>query len=96
MKHDRRGEWLTDVEPGHMLAVVHDAPLYPQSMWTALADDDTWIMSMPVLLPGDRVVVVDVLNDDRDPDDIRTFAALVVTHLGIGCVLLLSEHFRML
>lgn len=81
-----------------MLAVIHDAPLYPQSMWTALADDDTWNISMPVpvLSPDDRVVVVDVLNDDRDPDDIRTFAALVVTHLGIGCVLLLSEHFRTL
>jgi hypothetical protein len=79
-----------------MLLVVHDAPLYPQSMWTALADNDTWIMSMPVLSPGDKIVVVDVLDDDRDPDGIRAFAALVVTHLGIGCVLLLSEHFRML
>ncbi len=79
-----------------MLLVVHDAPLYPQSMWTALSDDDTWILSMPVLAPGDHIVVVDVLSDERDPDDLRTFAALVVTHLGTGCVLLLSEHFRML
>lgn len=79
-----------------MLLVVREAPLYPQSMWTQLADDDTWILSMPVLEPDDHAIVLDVLNDERDPDDIRTFAALVMTHLGVGCVLLLHDHFRTL
>jgi len=51
---------------------------------------------MPVLEPGDHIIALDVMHDDRDPDDIRTFAALVMTHLGVGCVLLLSEHFRTL
>lgn len=79
-----------------MLQVIHKIPLYPQSMWTQLHDDDTWILSMPVLDPGDHIVVLDVLHDDHDPDDIRAFAALVMTHLGAGCVLLLSEHLKML
>jgi hypothetical protein len=86
-------EWLSGVEPGDMLLVLQDAPLYPQSMWTQLSDDDTWILSMPVLEPDDHVIVLDVMNDDHDPDDVRTFAALVMTHLGVGCVLLLKTHF---
>lgn len=96
MKLERLDEWLTRVEPGDMLQVVREAPLYPQSMWTQLSDDDTWILSMPVLDPGDHVIALDVMHDDRDPDDVRTFAALVMTHLGVGCVLLLNEHFRTL
>lgn len=96
MKHDRRGDWLNDVESGHLLTVIHEAPLYPQSMWSKLSDDDTWVMMMPVLQPDDHVVVLDVLSDERDPDDMRTFAALVVSPVGVGCILLLSEHFRML
>lgn len=79
-----------------MLVVVHDVPLYPQSMWTQLGDDDTWILTMPVLEPGDHVIVLDVMNDDHNPDDIHTFSALVMTHHGAGCVLLLGEHFRTL
>lgn len=79
-----------------MIQVIYEAPLYPRSMWSKLSDDDTWTMSMPVLQPDDHAIVLDVLTDDRDPDDMRTFAALVVTHLGIGCVLLLTDHFRML
>ena len=79
-----------------MIKVICEAPLYPQSMWSKLNDDDTWIMSMPVLQPDDHAIVLDVLTDERDQDDMRTFAALVVTHLGIGCVLLLNDHFRML
>lgn len=96
MKLERLNEWLTYVEPGDMLQVIREVPLYPQSMWTQLLDDDTWILSMPVLEPGDHVITLDVMHDDREPDDIRTFAALVMTHLGVGCVLLLSGHFKAL
>jgi hypothetical protein len=85
--------WLSSVETGSILVVLHDIPLYPQSIWASLPDDNTWTLSMPVLKSKDQVVVLDVLNDERDPNEIRTFAALVVTHLGVGCVLLLEKHF---
>lgn len=91
-----KSEWLTGVEVGDALQAILSTPLYSQSMWAQFYNDDTWILSMPVLEPGDHIIVIDVINDDREPGDIRVFAALVITHLGVGCVLLLNQHFKML
>jgi hypothetical protein len=86
-------DWVSDIEPGNMLLVQCDTPLYPHGIWNTLVSDDTWLMSMPTLRLGDQVVVVDVLPDERNSCNV---AALVVTHLGIGCVMLLNSqiHFK--
>lgn len=82
--------FLDNVEPGEILWVLRSSPLYPQKMWSQHIDSDTWNYNTSKLENDDQVIVLDILTGDSN----HVFAALVATHMGIGCVLLLKTHFR--
>lgn len=89
--------WFRDSElrPGDAVNVIMNVRLYPEHMWyDSIQDDDTWIISTPILEVDDKCVLVDVMNNKKDDaNDDRVLAALVITHLGIGCVMLERKYF---
>ncbi len=91
-------QWLTNVVPGTMLKTLHEVQLFPQNMWTQLLDEDTWNLTIPSLSAGDHILVLDVMSENLEVQDQEnyTFAALVITHCGVGCVLLLRSEFTII
>jgi hypothetical protein len=89
--------WFYDSElrAGDAVNVIMNVRLYPEHMWyDSIQDDDTWIISTPILEVNDKCVLVDVMNNKKDDaNDNRVLAALVITHLGIGCVMLERKYF---
>lgn len=71
--------------PGDLLQVVSVCPLYPQNMWKKYSDDITMYITIPNLEIDDVCTVLEVQYYGTDDD---MGCALVITSLGLGCVLL--------
>ncbi len=94
MKYNSSTKWVSGVKPCSALLVIKHTQLWPLEMWYGTSDDDTIIMLMPMITPGDICGVIDILADEDDEAD--CYAALVVCSEGIGCILVDSEYFQLL
>lgn len=83
--------WVSSIKPGDALVVVKHTRLWPIEMWYSSSDDDTMIVTTPIITPGDICGVLDTLADN---DDHRVYAALVVCSEGIGCILADADYFK--
>lgn len=72
-------------KPGDLLLVAHSCPLYPATMWKKYSDDITMYITIPSLGCNEICTVVEVQYYSSDDG---MGCALVLTTLGLGCILL--------
>lgn len=91
MKGTEPTSWATAVKAGDALLVIKHTRLWPIEMWySAATDEDTILVTTPIVTPGDICGVLDTLSDDQG----KVYAALVVCSEGFGCVLADLDHLR--
>ena len=79
---------MNDIVVGDIIEVADKVILFPESMWYSSSDNEKTIVDIPQLQINDKCIVLAIMDSDQnDPDD-SIFSALVVSPIGIGCLIL--------